>query len=241
VQASATGLGLSPATALVALLICNVIAMSSTTMAPALAAALVAFVAVATLRRPKILLIGLAFFVGGLLAFVVPTYADLPDVVGLLAPIGFWTARFTVVIMAGVYVLLTVRPGELSAVLHRARAPRWLSTPCTVMIRFFPHVRREFQAIFEAMSLRGIPVGPRALLLRPQRTLEYFLVPMLVSCSRIADDLTASGLVRGLGSDAKPTPLAEAQFTARDVVAVIVLTGLVALTVSGFDVMPAVP
>lgn len=74
--------------------------------------------------------------------------------------------------------------------------------------------------------------------MHPLRTIEYLLVPMLASCSRIADDLAASALVRGLGAATRPTPLGVVRFGWRDAIAGVALLGVVALALSRFNPLP---
>jgi energy-coupling factor transport system permease protein len=228
------GLGLAPATVLVAVLVINVCAMSTPALVLPAACAVLVFTGLATLGRPRLFWGGLAALAACLAVFAVP----LPGPLGLLSAVGFWTFRFGVAILAGAYLLLTVQPGELAATLYRARFPRWLTTPLVVMVRFFPQAGQEFRAVLEAIALRGIPVGPAAWVLHPLRTVEYLLVPMLASCSRIADDLAASALVRGLGSACRPTPLGAVRLGWRDAVAGVALAAVVVLALSRVNPLP---
>lgn len=131
--------------------------------------------------------------------------------------------------MAG-YVLVTIRPAALVAALRQLRVPSTLVIPVVVMLRFIPVVLAEARAVTDAMRLRGLEPGGRGLVRRPLATLEMVIVPLLASVSRIADDLTASGLVRGLGSPARPTSRIRLSFGAADGVAVALAACLVAFT-----------
>ncbi|GAB78969.1 putative ABC transporter permease protein [Austwickia chelonae NBRC 105200] len=213
------------------MIVCNIAALSTTDLRSAVVAGATVLIAIASLRRPRLWWGGVAVIVSGATAFLLPLHVDVPALLGLISPIGYWVACFAVSALAGIYVVLTVRPADLAALLYTVHAPRWLTVPVIVMLRFFPQARREFTAIFEAMSLRGITFGPADILRHPLRSLEYLLVPMLVSCSRIADDLTASGLVRGLGGPAVPTALRDLSLTWRDALALPVIAGVLLLGV----------
>ncbi|MDO4887639.1 MAG: energy-coupling factor transporter transmembrane component T [Actinomycetaceae bacterium] len=231
-RASSPGLHLAPGAALLAMLVVNITVMSTTKTLNTVVCSLLVFIAVASLRRPKLLLGTLLTFLANAAVFALVAGFQPSGPINLLGPICFYIMKFTLVIAAGIYVLLTVRPSDMSSFLYQVRAPRWLSTPLTVMLRFFPQARREFQAVMEAMSLRGIPLGPRQLVTRPLRTLEHLLFPMLASCSRIADDQTASALVRGLGSDSRPTPLEPMRFGWQDAAVLVALAGDIAVAAS---------
>ncbi|WP_406712229.1 hypothetical protein [Trueperella pyogenes] len=56
------------------------------------------------------------------------------------------------------------------------------------------------------------------------------LVPLLTSCSRIADELTAAGMVRGLGSPISPTTLKRLRFGVPDLAFLIVVAAVLAAT-----------
>ena len=50
----------------------------------------------------------------------------------------------------------------------------------------------------DAMALRGIPVTAAGILRHPMRTMEYVYVPMLVSASKISDEITQAAITRGI-------------------------------------------
>lgn len=225
------GLGLDARTALLGLLLVN-IAMLSLFNLPAMFLALaLLLVALASLRKPKLLIGATAFLGISLLAFLAPRFLNDNPVIALFATMGFWFMRFGIVMFAAAYVVLSVPASDFVATLHRFRAPSWLVIPLTVMLRFIPQARQEFLAITEAMALRGIPLGPGAWLRHPLRSIEYLTVPLLVSCSRLADDLTASGMVRGLGGRQSPTPLTISCFTWRDALAMFAFAALLGLAI----------
>ena len=228
------GYRLAPETSVGAMLVINVSALSSASITVTLAASLVVLAGIVVLRMPRLVWFSLATGAVSLTLFATP----LPGAWSLLSPVGFWVFHLGVAILAGAYLLLTVKPSEMAAMLYRIRAPRWLATPLVVMVRFFPQAWDEFQAVFEAMSLRGIPVGPAAWIVHPLRTTEYLLVPMLASTSRIADDLAASALVRGLGNSARPTALEPMPLGWRDGVVGVLMAALVALMISDYSVLP---
>ena len=56
----------------------------------------------------------------------------------------------------------------------------------------------EFRKISATMRLRGVELSARNLVLHPGRSLEYVLVPLIIRTIKIADDLAASAMTRGL-------------------------------------------
>ncbi len=223
---STVGLGIAPRTALLALLVINIIALSMRSQAALYAVAIMSLAALASAGRPKVFWPISLVIVGCFAVFNLVPLLSTSNLSMFFATLGYWFSRFGVSAAIGAYLLLTITASDMISTLYRLRAPSFLSVPLTVMLRYLPSARQEMVAIREAMSLRGIPVNLSALLRHPLRTVEYLVVPLLVSSSRLADDLTASGLVRGLGGNARPTPLRDSEFSWRDAVAIVAVVGV---------------
>lgn len=221
---------LDPRTVLLLLVVVNAIVMGNTTMGAALAAGVFVSALVITAAPGRA---GAAFVL--VLTAMVAVYYGLPMLWQGLIPatiVGavYWLVRFVISLGMAGYVLVTIRPAALVAALRQLRVPSTLVIPVVVMLRFIPVVLAEARAVTDAMRLRGLEPGGRGLVRRPLATLEMVIVPLLASVSRIADDLTASGLVRGLGSPARPTSRIRLSFGAADGVAVALAACLVAFT-----------
>ena len=221
-----------PRTLLCALIVFNAIALSAGTLTGIAVVGLGAMIAIATLQRRRM-------FFGATLAIAgfTSVYVLVPQVLSGPAAMSvsmaaFWGARFSTAIAWGAYVLAAVRPGELVASLNALRLPQAIVIPVAVMFRFIPVVRAEFLAVRDAMSLRGLDSTPK-LIARPIQSIEYVLVPLLSSCTRIADDLAASALIRGLGSRNRPTSMTPLGFGMSDALLVVFMLVVGGLTVSG--------
>lgn len=93
--------------------------------------------------------------------------------------------------------LATTPPGELSAFLSRARAPRPAILGTLVVFRFFPTMRTAVRATSQSMRNRGL-ASPGAAIRHPLRTCEYVAVPLLLRCLQTADQLAVSAVARGI-------------------------------------------
>ena len=58
---------------------------------------------------------------------------------------------------------------------------------------------------------------------------ECFLVPLLSSIARVADDLAASSVIRGLGGSSRPTSLTRLRVTSWDVLVLGCVAGVIAI------------
>lgn len=100
-----------------------------------------------------------------------------------------------------------------------------------MMFRFFPTVGEEYSSIADAMRMRGIRFGGG----KPSKMLEYRLVPLMISCVKIGDELSAAALTRGLGAPVKRTNICSIGFGAWDFFALLLCAAaFAAMIVSKF-------
>ena len=92
--------------------------------------------------------------------------------------------------------LIKTPPGELSAFLSRMKTPTPVILGLLVVFRFFPTMKTEVAAVIQSMRNRGL-TAPAFLLRRPLESLEFILVPLLLRCLQIADQLSVSAVARG--------------------------------------------
>ena len=97
-------------------------------------------------------------------------------------------------------VATTTRLSELFALLGKTRLPSSLILAIAVTCRFIPTLDGEYGRIREAMRVRGIRGGVMAFATRPIRQVEYILLPLATRATRLADELAASAMTRGIES-----------------------------------------
>ena len=118
----------------------------------------------------------------------------------------------------GSYLVNSTTVSEFMAAMERLHLPQKLTIPLSVMFRFFPTVTEEYGAIGDAMRMRGIRFGGG----KPMKMLEYRMVPLMVSCVKIGDELSAAALTRGLGAPVKRTNICKIGFGILDIIAMLV-------------------
>ena len=79
--------------------------------------------------------------------------------------------------------------GDLTVALYSLRLPRALVVPLAVCVRFFPTLGQEAGAVLTSMHLRGLGLSPRNVVAHPVLTFESLLVPLMLRCAKIADEL----------------------------------------------------
>ena len=234
---------LDPRTKLLALLVLNALVMRASPTSTLLAVQLLAVVALAwevggraAVRTGlgclvcDALSLGSPLLVGWLEGVGSPRSVVL--VIGTCSAIAFWFARFFAGFGLALYVYRTTRIGQMKAALRAVHLPRVFVDALAVAFRVIPTVGSEAVAIREAMEMRGVDLGIRGVLRHPLVIAERFLVPLLSSIARVADDLAASSVIRGLGGKARPTSLVCLRVTAWDVLALACVAGVIAIEVS---------
>lgn len=142
--------------------------------------------------------------------------------------------RFVATVGVGMHLIATTSPTQLAVAFRAWRIPRPISVTLAVMLRFFPVVGAEAGAVLDAMRLRGL-AGTSGLVRHPVLTLERFTVPMIAASLRASEDLSASAILRGLGSQRTPTTMYPPRFGPADLLLVLVA----ALLATASLVLPA--
>lgn len=126
--------------------------------------------------------------------------------------------RFAPGIMVGAYLVASTSVSEFLAAMERMHLSEKIVIPLSVIFRFLPTMKEEYQAINDAMKMRGIRFGGK----QPLLMIEYRLVPFMVSVVKIGDELSAAALTRGLGAPGKRTNICKIGFHVRDVILMVV-------------------
>lgn len=127
------------------------------------------------------------------------------------------------------YVMMSTKVNEFLAAMARMHVPNKVTIPLAVMARFFPTVFDEARAIGHAMRMRGIRLFSLRTLRNPFSILEYRLVPLLVSVTKIGDELSIAAVTRGLSPETKRTCVATIGFHVQDVIVFLYCLAVVVL------------
>lgn len=124
--------------------------------------------------------------------------------------------RFFPVLMAGLMVLRQIRINELITALEQLRIPGQLTLPLAIVFRYLPTVYQEMGCIRDNLKMRSLPATPWEVLRRPAAAVEHLLVPLLLRSSRLADELSAAALLKGLDLKEKRTSATPVSFGKSD-------------------------
>ncbi len=116
------------------------------------------------------------------------------------------------------------------AAMNRIRMPKSVVIPLTVMLRYFPMVGEDWRHIKDAMRMRDVSPSLGGLLTHPGRTVECIYVPLMMSASQIADELSAAAVTRGIENPGPRTCLQRIRFGFADAACALSFAGLLCLT-----------
>ena len=125
--------------------------------------------------------------------------------------------RFAPGIMMGAYMISSTSVSEFISSMERMHITEKIVIPFSVIFRFFPTIREEYQSIQDAMRMRDIRIGGR----NPLLMIEYRLVPLMISVVKVGDELSAAALTRGLGAPVKRTNVCHVGFHGQDILAIL--------------------
>lgn len=121
-------------------------------------------------------------------------------------------------VMAAAFAINQTKMSEWIAAMKKMRVPKFIIVPFSVVCRFFPVLIQDFKQIRLAMKFRGIGINFVDWIKQPLLTLEYIIVPILMSVEATSVELSAAALVRGLGNEEKSSSIYEVKFKMQDVI-----------------------
>lgn len=197
-------------------LVCTIIVISLT--ADALLTCVLAIIGFAYLglqRNWQLLRSMASFYVLlGIVLYLIRFHDFHPAVFSEFYVLMFW--NLTPVFLVS-WDLITTPPGELAAFLSRIHTPTPVILGMLVMFRFFPTMKSELRSVWLSMRNRGL-TSPVQLACHPAASCEYVLVPLLLRCLQIADQLSVSAVARGAEHPGKRGSYYGKNVGARDVI-----------------------
>ncbi len=140
----------------------------------------------------------LAFYIGVSYLNTCLKYVSVPVVSLLMGIFGVTVLKMIPIVAFARWVLKSTNMDELTVALERAHMPRTVIIPFVVMFRYIPTLGIEYKMIRNTMKLRGVSDNFLKIILHPFATIEYILIPLLMRCLKVSDELAASGTTRGM-------------------------------------------
>ncbi|HWR06645.1 energy-coupling factor transporter transmembrane component T [Sporomusa sp.] len=135
--------------------------------------------------------------------------------------------RLLPVYMAYSIMLKKTAMNELMIALEQLRVPKLLIIPLAVVYRYLPTLRQEIVYIRDSLRMRGLNPSLAAMLLHPVTMVETFMIPLLIRSGKLADELAAAALCKGIDAGQPRTSCTGVRFALQDAVWCMVI-GIVA-------------
>ncbi len=119
--------------------------------------------------------------------------------------------------------------GTLLTVFSKLRLPKAFGIATVVLLRFIPTIGYELRAIRGSLKFRGTGVGFWNTLTHISSNFELTIVPLLIRTTRIAEELSAAAMVRGVRINNAIVSYDMVEFRRGDAL----LTGAFAILVAG--------
>ncbi|MDR2403893.1 MAG: energy-coupling factor transporter transmembrane protein EcfT [Spirochaetaceae bacterium] len=216
---SGQGIWFDPRTKIGLLLLCILSAATAPSLAYELG--LVALVAVYGLfcGKRRYALIGLlAYAVGFLLTLAALGYTKGTTRTTLMAFLGLVHKVYPCGFLSGI-MISTTKVSEFLTAMNRMRVPKTLVIPLAVMLRYLPAIQEDWRFIKDAMRLRDVYPSFLGLLTHPAMTVECLYVPLMMSASKAADELSIASVTRGIENPMPRTCLVQIRFGPADILA----------------------
>lgn len=117
-------------------------------------------------------------------------------------------------LMIGALILKTTPVRFLIIALRKWHIPQKLIIPLSITLRYFPAIKEEHRHIRDAMKLRKIK--------GIERKLECMVVPLLMSATGTADELSAAAITRGIENPVSKTCIVDLRFHIQDYICLLV-------------------
>jgi energy-coupling factor transport system permease protein len=124
--------------------------------------------------------------------------------------------RILPTIMAATFAMTNTQIGEWVTSLQKLKIPFRVILPLVIVFRYFPTLFHNTRDILKALKFRGLITHNVQLIVHPIRSVEYLLVPILMSTDEIIAELSAVVFIRGMGNQVPHTSIYPNQFRWRD-------------------------
>ncbi len=126
--------------------------------------------------------------------------------------------------LAGKFFIATSDVSSMIVSFEKMRFPKVIVIPLAVVFRYFPAFKDDKKNIKMAMKMRGISHK------NPIKYIEYVSVPMLISASNIADDISKAAETKCIADPCKKVRYNEVNF---GVIDIIYILGVLVLFLGG--------
>lgn len=126
--------------------------------------------------------------------------------------------------MMGGLLIGTTQVSEFMAALNRMHIPKNVVIPITVMIRYIPMIQEDWGYIKDSMKMRDVAPSFLGIITRPGQTIECVYVPLMMAASKMADEISAAAVTRGIETPQPRTCIKQIHFHIADLLVVLIFS-----------------
>ena len=130
--------------------------------------------------------------------------------------------KLYIIILPAILLMSTTSSRELMSGMHKLHLPKAIVIAVSIAIRYFPAFIEDFRSIKDAMKLRRVQGFSQ---------IKYVYLPMLVSSSKLSDEITEAAITRGIENPCEKTCVDAFRMKLVDYVAILMLTGITAFAI----------
>lgn len=114
-----------------------------------------------------------------------------------------YSRRMFPCLMVGAFMIKSISLRRFILAMRKMHIPQKMIIPISVTIRYFPAIREETNYIKDAIRLRNIKNADK---------LEAMIVPLMISATATAEELSAAAVTRGIENPVKKTSVIKLEF-----------------------------
>ena len=133
-----------------------------------------------------------------------------------------YTRRMLPCILAGVLIVKKCSLREMVAGMRKMHVSQKFIVAISISLRYFPAVKEEIGHIRDAVKLQNIPFS---------RRFECFVVPVMISATNTAQEISAAAVTRGIDNPAKKTSTVNVKFCLYDYICMCFFALAVLMTI----------
>ena len=149
-------------------------------------------------------------------------HMPIPGLTVMMTVFGVTVLKMIPIVMVGRWVLKTTEMDDLIVAFQRMKMPQSVIISFVVTVRYMPTLVTEYRMIRNTMAIRGICDTWCKKLLHPLSTIEFILIPLLMRCLKVADELAASGSTRGLEKEEVRYAINPVRWSVRETITVAI-------------------
>lgn len=128
-------------------------------------------------------------------------------------------------------IIRTTQINDFLTAMSQSHIPKQLIIPLAVLLRYMPTLKEDWGYIRDAMALRGVTPTPLSFVKAPITTVECLYVPLLITASKTADELSVAAVTRGIENPSLRSSIRELRFRAFDYVVLGIFSLLTVWTI----------